>query len=521
MRSAFVWGALFGVLVLNEVLSYHKNFPTAQSREEFAHTLGENSAMEAIIGPARHVDTIGGFVAWRMFGLMIIVGAIWGLLTATRLMRREEDAGRWELLLAGRTTRRHATVQAMVGLTAGWLVLWALTAVLTVIAGSSSTVGFSISSSLFFATAATLSAAMFLALGALATQLAPTRRQANGLGAAVFAVFYLIRMVADSGTGLAWMRWASPLGWVENLRPLTGSDPLALLPIALLATIAAGSAVALAGRRDLGAAVLTRRRSPRAGTRLLGGANMLVAQLERWVAIAWVAGLGALALLFGVVARSAASGNVAVNAIEEQLGRLGAHPTNAVSAWVGYEFIFLAALLAFAAAGQIAALRSEEAEGHLDNLLARHVHRGTWLLGRLGFAVVFVLVAGLVTGIGGWIGVAARHSDVGVGSMLQAGLNVAVPALFVLGVGTMLYGLVPRLAAPILYVLVLWSFLVEIIGSSITSNHWLLDTAVLTHLGPVPAVSLNWTAVAALIGLGLLGAAAGTAAFRRRDLVAA
>jgi ABC-2 type transport system permease protein len=521
MRSGVGWGVLFGLLVLNEALSYHKNFPTSQSREQFAHTLGANSALEAIIGPARNVDTIGGYVAWRMFGLMIIGGAIWGLLTATRLMRREEDVGRWELLLAGRTTRRHATAQALVGLTAGWLVLWALTAVLTVIAGSSATVGFSVSSSLFYATAATLSAAIFLALGSLATQLAPTRRQANGLGAAAFAVFYLIRMVADSGTGLVWMRWASPLGWVENLRPLTGSQPLTLLPIVSFVILAAGSSVALAGRRDLGAAVLTRGRAPGAGTRLLGGANILVVHLERWVAIAWVAGLGALALLFGIVARSAASGNVAVNSIKQQLGRLGAHPASAVSAWVGYEFIFLAALLAFAAAGQIAALRSEEADGHLDNLFARHVHRGSWLLGRLGFAVVFVLVAGLATGIGGWIGVAARHSDVSFGSMLQAALNVAVPGLFVLGVGALLYGLVPRLAAPVLYVLVLWSFLVEIIGSSITSNHWLLDTAVLTHLGPVPAVNLNWTAIAALVGLGMLGVAAGIGAFRERDLVAA
>ncbi len=521
MRSAVAWGLLFGVLVFNEARSYHKSFPTLRSRETFAHTLGANSALEAIIGPARRVDTIGGFVAWRMFGLMIIVGAIWGLLTATRLMRREEDAGRWELLLAGRTTRRNATAQALVGLMAGWLVLWALTAALTVIAGSGSTVGFSVSSSLFYATAATLSAGMFLALGALATQLAPTRRQANALGAAAFSVFYLIRMVADSGTGLAWMRWASPLGWVENLCPLTGSQPLALLPIAVLAALAAGSALALAGRRDLGAAVLTRRRGTRSSTWLLSSATMLVAQLERWVAIAWVAGLGALALLFGVVARSAASGNVAVKAIEQQLGRLGAHPASAVSAWVGYEFVFLAALLAFASAGQIAALRSEEAEGHLDNLLARHVHRGTWLLGRLSFAAAFVLVAGLATGVGGWIGVAARHSDVSVGPMLEAGFNVAVPALFVLGVGTALYGLAPNLAAPLLYLLILWSFLVEIIGSSITSNHWLLDTAVLTHLGPVPAVRLNWTAVAALVGLGIVGAVAGVAAFRRRDLVAA
>ena len=36
---------------------------------------------------------------------LMVLGAVWGLLTSTRLLRGEEDAGRWELLLAGQTTR--------------------------------------------------------------------------------------------------------------------------------------------------------------------------------------------------------------------------------------------------------------------------------------------------------------------------------------------------------------------------------------------------------------------------------
>jgi len=105
--------------------------------------------------------------------------------------------------------------------------------------------------------------------------------------------------------------------------------------------------------------------------------------------------------------------------------------------------------------------------------------------------------------------------------MLRAGFNVAVPGLFVLGLGALLYGLVPRLAAPTLYLLVLWSFLVETIGTSITSNHWALDTAILTHLGPVPAADLHWSAIAILLGAAMIAAVAGVAAFNRRDLAAA
>ncbi|HEX7993980.1 MAG TPA: hypothetical protein VF506_08670, partial [Streptosporangiaceae bacterium] len=389
------------------------------------------------------------------------------------------------------------------------------------IAGSRPSVGFSVSSSLFYATAATASAGMFLAVGALTSQLAQTRRAANALSAAFFAYCYLVRMIADSGTGLEWMRWLSPLGWIENLHPLTGSQPFGLVPVAVLTAAAASAAISIAGRRDLGVGVLTRSRSAKPGTLLLGSPVLLIIWLERWVALAWIGGLGALALIFGVVARSAAAGNVAVEAIRQQLSRLGAHPGGAVEAWIGYEFLYLAALLAFAVAGQTSAARSEEAEGHLDNLLARRLSRSEWLAGRVGFGVALAVAAGFAISVGGWIGVTAGNSQVGMSAMLQAGLNITVPALFVLGVGTLLYGLVPRLAAPLLYGLILWSFLIEIIGSSITSNHWLLDTAVLSHLGPVPATSLNWTVVAWLTGLAAVATVGGLAAFKQRDLATA
>lgn len=460
-------------------------------------------------------------MSWRDFGLIIILGAVWGLLTATRLLRKEEDSGRWELLLAGQTTRRRATVQAIAGLAAGWIVLWAVTAAFTVVAGSRSDVGFSTAGSLLYATAVTASAALFLAIGALTSQFATTRRQANGLATAILAVTFLIRMIADSVSGLGWMRWISPLGWVENIHPFTGSQPLALLPIGLLAIAAAGTAVMLAGRRDLGTAVLARHETVKANTRLLGSPGRLAIRLERWVALAWIGGLALLGLIFGVVARSAVGASAVNKTIEQSVARLGGHHVGAATAWIGYEFLFIATLVAVAAAGQISAMRSEEADGHLDNLLARHLKRDTWVLGRIGFGVALVISVGLAASVGGWIGVASTNSGVGLGAMLQAGVNMMPAALFILGVGTLLFALVPRLAAPLLYVVVLWSFLIEIIGSSITSNHLLLDTALFSHLGPVPAASLNWTAIGVLTGLGVLAALAGLAAFQRRDLVPA
>jgi ABC-2 type transport system permease protein len=513
-----VWGLLFGGLVANEMLSYRSGFPDVASRERFAATMGANRGLTAVTGPARSLDTLGGFVAWRMMSLMIVAGAIWGLLTATRMLRGEEDAGRWDLLLAGRTSRRRAAGQALGGLACGWSVLWALTATGTVVAGLQQRVAVSVGDSLFYATAGVASAAVFLAIGALSSQLGGSRRMANGLGAAVFAGSWLLRMLADGEVVPGWVRWMTPLGWVENLAPLTDPQPWALLPIAVLTALAGGGAVLLAGRRDVGQGVLARSVPAPSRTRLLGSSLGLAVRLERGPAFAWVVGLGALGFVFGLVARAAAQGHIGDSSVGQVAASRGDHPSLA-AAWLGYEFLYLAAILAFAAAGQIAALRAEEYDGHLDHLVARPVPRRTWLVGRLALGMALVTAAGTAIGLGGWLGVAG-HGGVDALDMAQAAVNVAVPGLVVLGLGVGLYGVAPRIAVPVLHVFVLWSFLVEILSGTVHIR-WLVHTSVLDRLGPVPATGLDGVAVAALLALTGLAAVGGLLALEHRDLASA
>jgi ABC-2 type transport system permease protein len=75
----------------------------------------------------------------------IIIGGVWGLLAATRLIRGEEEAGRWELVLAGQTTRRRAAAGAVAGLGAGLLTLWAVMAAAYVAIGLRSDSRFAVS----------------------------------------------------------------------------------------------------------------------------------------------------------------------------------------------------------------------------------------------------------------------------------------------------------------------------------------------------------------------------------------
>ena len=518
VRSGVLWGYVFGLYVASSTLGYADSYKTAAQRDRLAATFGSGGGFAALIGPARDIQTVAGYTAWKSLGVLAVVGAAWGLLAGTRLLRGEEDAGRWELLLAGQTTRRRAAAQALVGLGAGLATLWGITAVITVVVGRSSKVQISASAGLFYALALVSGAAVFLAVGALTSQLAATRRQAASYGGAALGAAFVVRMVADSWNGLAWLRWASPLGWVEELRPLTGSRPLALVPLIASVVVLAGLTVHLADTRDLGGSTLADRDRPRPHLRLLSGPSGLTVRLVRSGALGWTVAVAVLGLVVGLGAKQAASAVTASPSVERLLSRLGAHGSGA-SQYVGFSFLIAAVLLAAVAAGQVSAARGEEAEGRLEHLLVRPVSRSRWWAARLAVTGAVVVGAGLAAGISAWVGAASQHAGMTFSSLVGAGLNLAPPALGLLGVAAFVMGVWPRAATMAGYGLLAWSLLVELVGGVVASNHWLLDTSLFHQMVPAPAQSPDWVSAGALVALGLAGAVAGGLAFSRRDLV--
>lgn len=513
-RGALVWGAVFALMVWALVSQFDKEYPTTADRARLVATMGADVGSQAIFGPAHHLDTVAGYTAYHTVGILGLIVAVWGLLAATRLLRGEEQAGRWELMLAGQTTRRRAAAAALAGLGIGLLTLWAVAAVATVAIGRSADARFSVSASLFMAVAAVAATGMFMAVGALCGQLAATRRHAAALAAGVFGVAYLLRAIAATNPSLYWLRWASPLGWVDELRPLTGSRPLALLPILGTTVVLAGLVVVLAGRRDLGASVLPTSDTAAPRTRLLNGPPGLAARLGRGTALGWIAGLGGGGLVLGLSTKTMQ--DVWANQSGGVFARLGGASGGAT--YLGLVFLIVALLAGVAAAGQVAATREEEAEGYLDHLLARPVARLPWLAGRFVVAAAVLVGAGALTGLLTWVGAASTGADLRLGTVLAAGVNVIPAGIFVLGIGTLLHGLAPRFAAVGAYALVAWSFLVEIIGAALGASRWLLDTSLLHHLARAPAAPVRWDSAATLIAIGLVAAAIGATAFARRDL---
>jgi ABC-2 type transport system permease protein len=519
VRSGVVWGYVFGALIASSAVSYTRVYPTQAARDALAAAYGANKATSALFGPAPQLQTVAGFTAFKISMTLLLLGAVWGLLTSTRLLRGEEDDGRWELLLAGQTTRRRAAAQALAGLGAGACALWALTAILTVGVGLDSSVRIAARPALFFALAMTVTAVMFLAVGALASQLASTRRQAASYAAAFLGGCYALRMIADAGVGLHGLIWASPLGWAEQLRPFAGPQPLALLPIAAFTAVLAVASVRLAGLRDAGAGVLADRARAAPRLRLLSGPAGLAIRLARPAVLGWWTAIALSALLFGLIARSAGS-TIAGSSAQGVLAKLGASG-GGTDAVLGVCFLVLAVLIAFAAAGQVTAARAEESSGRLDHLLVGPVSRSRWLGGRLLIMVAVLLAAGAAAGLFAWLGAASQHSGTSLATLLEAGLNLVPPAVAIGGVGVLAFGVWPRRTAPVVYAVLAWSVLADIaagFGGSGPASRWALDTSVFHQMASAPATAPNWTANGIMAAIGVACALLGGVAFNRRDL---
>ena len=517
-RGAVLWGCVFGTFVWVSAYGFAAAYPRQSDRLNFARTLGSNAGIRALFGPARHIETVQGFTAWRCQTSFAVIGAVWGLLLATKILRGDEEAGRADLFYAGPFTRASGIGALVQGLGLVWAVLFSTVALCIVSVGL---IGgyFSWTAALWFAVVSCGSAAMFLAIGAVTSQLTSTRRAASAIGGALLGGAVIVRAIAESVQGAHWLRWASPIGWLDKLHPLTGTNAAPLALVALVAVGAAALAMVLARRRDLGAGILPSRDTSDAHTALLSSPARLTFRLTRGNTLGWMVGVTLGAAVFGIVSSSISSSLADNKAVTDIFARLGAQLS--ARGYVGITFVMLSALLALTAATFVSGGRAEEADGRLEYLTSAPVLRWRWLGGRTMVAALSLVAIGVVAGAGGWVGVRMSGGSISFGRMVLAGLNIVPPGLLVLGLGTLAHGVAARTATAVAYAAVAWSFLLEMVGALVKLNHFVLDTSIIHHIAAAPAADPRWDAALVMIAVGALAAAGGAVALGRRDLVMA
>ena len=519
-RGSLIWAFVFALLTVSSAAGYRSTYETVAERLRLARTLGSNAGLQAIFGHAYRLDTVGGFTAWRAGGLLALAGGIWGLLAGTRLMRGEEEEGRLELVLAGALRPSRAAAVALVTLGIAAFTVF-LGATIGALLGGSGSDGWSAAQSVYCGMAFTMPVVMFMAVGALWSQLAGTRRLAAALAGGTFGAAFLLRVAGDSSTSAEWLRSFTPLGWAEQLRPLTSERPLPLVPLLALIALLCATSLAVAARRDLGSSPIRAvdERPPR-----LAGLSSIPGQVARtgWTTAAgWAASLGIAAFIFGLISEGVAKIAEESPSFQRTASHIRGANILTAAGYVGVTFLMIMAGLSVLVATEISAAREEEATGRLDELLVRPVGRREWLASRIGVGIAFVALAAFAVAIFGFFGTVAAGADVGIGKLLEGALNCIPVPVFYMGLGTLALGLIPRAAPPVALGLVAGLFLLELIGSAIGLPDWLLWLSPFDHVAFVPGGSIDVVPALILVALGGLAALGGIEAFARRDLVPA
>jgi ABC-2 type transport system permease protein len=505
---------LFAAIAYIQPVAYHRAYPTLSSRLAFARSFADNKAIRLFYGVPHDLLTVGGYSAWRVGGTLAIFAAVFGLLAAVRALRTEEDTGRMELVLAGIVGRGTAYLSAMAAIAAGTLILAMAEFAALVLAGLAA------GQSTYLALATTSVVPVFVGVGAVASQLAPTRRMALEFGGAAVLLFLLLRVIADTSAGTGWLRWATPLGWAEEVRPFTGAEPTVLALPALATILLLVGASRIAAARDIGTGVLPARDSSEPHMRLLSSPLAQGLRGELASLGVWLLSISVFAYITGVIAKSTSTAGISKN-LQREFAKLGSGSILTPSGYLAFVFIFFVLTASLFVCAQIGAAAREELEQRLETLLSLPAGRRSWLGGRLLLAVFGALVLSLAAGLMAWAGAESGGVSISLPQMLEAGANCVPAALLFLGIAALAYAIVPRASAGIAYGLVTVAFLWDLFGALLGAPKWLVEITPFAHVALVPTQALRGGAAAIMVAIGLLAALAALGLFRRRDLTGA
>lgn len=510
-RRTAVFAALFAAVAYAQPVAYRHAYPTLASREAFARSFGGDKAIRLFYGIPHDLLSIGGYTAWRVAELLAVIVAVWAVLAAVGGLRGEEDALRAETVLALPVSRTSVLGAALAAVALqGAAILLALWAALVA-------AGLAVWPAAFLAVAIGSVVPVFAGVGVLASQLTGSRRRAVELSAGTLAVAFAIRVVADTTSSAGWLRWLSPLGWVEQMRAFTHPQAAILLLPAVTggALIAAG--LRIAARRDVGTGLWQSHDARASRRRGLGTPEGFALRSEATALAWWLIGISVFALLIGMISKSVSGAGISP-ALRRELARAGAGSVLTPSGYLGFSFLIFVLVMSLFACAQIGAARAEELEGRLETMMAGALGRGRWLMARLLVAMAALSFYSLSAAVLAWAGAHAAGARVPLSGLLEAASNCLGTGILFLGLGALAYAVMRRAATAVAYGLVVTAFLWQLFGSVLGAPGRLVHLTPFAHLGLAPGQAYRPVPVAVMTAIGLAAVAIALPALTRRDL---
>lgn len=521
-----LWIAVLAAMFAGSVASTLDFYASdVTSRTTYALTTAPSIVSRVFGGPINGPD-IGAIVLNETFLFTALAAAFMSTLAVVRHTRQNEETGRSELIGS-----------AVVGLHAS------LTAALTVVIAANILLGSLVTLILIgndLPTAGSVATGiaiggvgiMFAAAAAITAQVSESARGANSLAALVIGGAFLLRAIGDGMGGLtqngmaiasAWPSWLSPIGWSQQLHPYTESNWWVLSLFAIFTVAATGTAFFLTSRRDLGLGMLPVRQGPATAPAGLLSPFGLAWRLQKGLLKGWSVAIVILAASYGLVAKEFEKLLAENEQVAEMMRQLGGDSQNITDALLGALILFMSLTIAAYAVQALQRLRSEEASGQLEPLVATAVSRPRWMFSHITCALIGVITLVLLTGLSlsTTYVLAADEPWSNILSLTGATL-VHIPAILALAsFAIATFSLFPRLAIALSWGGFAFCLFLGQFGAILKLPQWTLNISPFAHAPNAPADPITYLPLISLTSAALLLTGLALAWFRHRDLTTA
>ncbi|QDZ15591.1 ABC transporter permease [Humibacter ginsenosidimutans] len=515
-----VWIVVMAFSVLFVAAALASTYNTEALRTSVIRLAAVDPTLLALRGDADG-PSAGSFFVMEIGAYLGILVGFMNTFLAVRHTRADEQAGRAELVLATRASRRSMTVSTLtLAVIANILVgLFAALAAMST--------GYDVPGSFTLGWELATTGLAFFGIGMLFAQIFSTSRAANGWGSAAIGAFWIIAAAGNaagtvSADGLhvtpGAAIWFSPIGW--GLRTLPYTQNLwwpGLLSLALGAVLIVVTLL-LQGARDTGAGLVAPRLGRRTASPALRGPIGLAWRLQRGSIIGWGIGavLGAAAIGgLGKTLNDSISKNKDLSKAIEEMGT--GHGT-VFEVFIGVMIALIGLVVAGAAIQTAMRLRQEEAATTAETVLATPVSRLRWYLSYvvvgLVASLVILLLSGLVAG-----GELANIDSGLVGQTILLSL-AQLPAVAVyMAITALVFALVPRLTIAAGWVLFGIGVVLGEFGSLLNLPDWVRQIAPTAHTAVPPMASADWSGTWWLVAVAVVAFVLAGVVFTKRGLV--
>ena len=503
---------LWGLVIA--VPSYVSVYPTIQLRGALVEGMRNNPGTRLLYGRLPLPGTIGQLAQWEIGSYLLVCTGLMTVLLTCRLLRADEDDGLVEAVRAAGVGRRVpfaapvAVVLTVVTLLAagvgGILHILTLTVAELTVGGA-------------WAAAGTLAATgwAFTALTAAACQLARDGSAARALALMTLGVSFGLRVAADETTA-SWLRWLTPLGWRDIIRPYSENRAWPLLVCTGVSLAVLAGATALERHREYLGGYLPDLSATRRRWRVRSHAGLLARLTVRSTAT-WTVSIAALSALFGTMSGTITDLLAPGSRTAAYVGMMTAG--DPVVQFMSLLTVFTVLMVSIAVVQRVTGLVADERAGLTEVEAAAGVSRTRLLLTRACAALIEG--AGLLA-VSGAVLAAFTAAQVTQDRAVERALVFTVTQLpgvaTTVGLALALVGGAPR-RVPLVWAVVAWSAFAQFLGGLVELPGWAIDLSVIGHHLDVTGPA-NWKPLAVQAAVGAAGAVIGLVAHRRRDLVA-